>query len=85
MNKKLTLSINEQIIQKVKKYAAKTDQNISSLVENYFSLLVSSDSQEDLSPTGIVAEMAGAFKNIKGSGNYKKEIKSAIQKKYGSK
>ncbi len=83
MNKKLTLSINENIIQRVKKYATKTDQNISDLVENYFLLLVS-DSKEDITPTGIVAEMGGAFKNIKTSGNYKKEIKAAIQKKYGN-
>ena len=85
MNRKLTLSIQASLINKIKVYAAKTGQNISDIVENYFQILVNDLEDTDLNPTGKVAEMAGAFKHIKTNGDYKKEIRIAIEKKYGKK
>ena len=41
MNTKLTLSLDEQIIARAKKFASKNNQSLSSLVENYFQSLIS--------------------------------------------
>ena len=40
---KLTLSVNEDVIEKAKKYAAEHNQSISSLVENYLASLLNED------------------------------------------
>jgi len=41
MNKKLTLSLNEEIIEKAKVYAENTGNSLSGLVEDYFEKLIS--------------------------------------------
>ena len=41
MNTKLTLSLNAQVIEEAKKYAARKQTSISAMVENYFRSLTS--------------------------------------------
>ncbi|HEV7382270.1 MAG TPA: DUF6364 family protein [Dyadobacter sp.] len=43
MNTKLTLTIEQSIIEKAKKYAKKTDTSLSSLIENYLKALTSDE------------------------------------------
>jgi Family of unknown function (DUF6364) len=40
MNRKLTLSLDERIIQNAKEYAASNNESLSRLVENYFKFIV---------------------------------------------
>ena len=39
MNTKLTLTLEKEVIEKAKEFAARQGQSLSSLVENYFKLL----------------------------------------------
>jgi hypothetical protein len=43
MNTKLTLTLEKDVIEKAKEYAAKQGQSLSSLVENYFKHLTIKD------------------------------------------
>lgn len=82
MNKKLTLSIEEDLIKEAKKYAKDKNQSLSSLVQKYFAMLVSSDEAleaTDLSPT--VKELSGILK-LEEDVDVKKEYKEHIIKKY---
>ncbi len=56
MNKKLTLSLNDQVIQKAKAYAKINKVSISQLVERYLGEVVTDDEPE---LSGVVAELAG--------------------------
>lgn len=61
MNAKLTLKLDQQVIESTKHYARRHGTSLSRLVEDYFSVLVR-DSRKDLELTGIVAELAGIAK-----------------------
>ncbi|MCF7886395.1 MAG: DUF6364 family protein [Candidatus Marinimicrobia bacterium] len=82
MNKKLTLSIEEDLIKEAKKYARYKNQSLSSLVQKYFAMLVSDDEAlevTDLSPT--VKELSGILK-LEEDIDVKEEYKKHIIKKY---
>lgn len=49
MNKKLTLSLNEEVIEKAKIYAENTGNSLSGLVEDYFEKLISPAPSSDSS------------------------------------
>ena len=49
MNKKLTLSLDEDIIEKAKVYASQTGKSLSSLVEDFFENLTEKSSSTDIS------------------------------------
>ena len=47
MNAKLTLKLDEQVIQQAKRYAALNNRSLSGLVENYLRVLVTKSAVED--------------------------------------
>ena len=49
MNRKLTLTIEDHVVEFAKSYARRTNQSISSIVEQYFSRLESEIDVESLS------------------------------------
>lgn len=49
MNKKLTLSLDEDIIEKAKIYASQTGRSLSSLVEDFFENLTEKSSSTQIS------------------------------------
>jgi len=52
MDKKLTLSLNSQVIENAKKYARDRNISLSRMIENYLSALVKpEESEEEYSPT----------------------------------
>ncbi len=61
MDTKLTLKLDESIIQGAKGYAEKNDRSLSDLVENYFRMLVRKErnGEEQLLPA--VREISGVF------------------------
>lgn len=61
MNKKLTLSIQNDIINAAKEYAESNDTSLSSLVENFFLELVNKKSNKKTKKKypGIVGELSG--------------------------
>ncbi|WP_107038732.1 DUF6364 family protein [Brumimicrobium mesophilum] len=82
MNTKLTLTIEQEIIEKAKIYAKEKNRSLSDLIENYLKMITMEDKKDDvkkLSP--IVESLKGSFKMPKGM-DYKKELKKRIEEKY---
>lgn len=61
MNRKLTLTIEDHVIEFAKSYARRTNRSISSMVEQYFSRLESEIEVNNLTP--ISSELYGAFES----------------------
>lgn len=81
MNTKLTLTIEQSIIEKAKKYARKRERSLSDLIENYLKALTDEETsnEEELTPT--VKSLKGAFK-LPGNFDYRKELTDGLSKKY---
>ena len=61
MNTKLTLSVDEQIIFKAKKYAKQNNKSLSQVIENYLAFLTEED-ESDLEISSTVKKWAGSIK-----------------------
>ena len=57
MNRKLTLTIEDHVVEFAKSYAQRTNQSISSIVEQYFARLESEVDVDNLSP--VASELYG--------------------------
>ena len=81
MNTKLTLTIEQSVIEKAKKYAKEKERSLSDLIENYLKSLTNSEEKtvENISPQ--LKSMKGAFK-IPKDFDYKKEITERLTEKY---
>jgi Family of unknown function (DUF6364) len=83
MNTKLTLTLDETIIEKAKKVAKKNGRSLSNLIENYLKI-ISNESKakaKDTELTPIVKSLKGSFKAPSGF-NYKDELSKRLSKKY---
>jgi len=84
MNTKLTLTIEQNIIEKAKKYAHNKGKSLSSIIENYLKLITKEDNidnKKNINETPIVNSLKGSFKAPKNF-DYKKQISDEIAKKY---
>ena len=80
MNTKLTLTIEQSIIERAKSYAKKRGRSLSDIIENYLKAITKEEKpQEELSP--LVKSMQGSFKAPK-SFDYKDELSKALSEKY---
>ena len=82
MNTKLTLTIEQKIIERAKKYAKEKNRSLSDIIENYLKMLTKSEQNqkvENLNP--IVKSLKGSFKMPKNM-DYKKELGDRLEKKY---
>jgi hypothetical protein len=80
MTTKLTLTIDDTVINSAKNYAQQTGKSLSSVVENYLKSL-SSPSTKNVEISPRVRKMMGVIKLAKDF-DYKKEIGNALTKKY---
>jgi len=80
MNTKLTLSIDNEVIQKAKNYAKKSGRSLSDLIENYLKRITSSE-KHDLSISPKVNNLMGSIK-VNDDFDYKNELSDALQEKY---
>ena len=74
MDTKLTLKLNQLIIEKAKEYAKENKTSISSLVENYLSQITQEKKSENISPlvkslSGII-DLPEGFDHKKGYADY---------------
>lgn len=79
MNTKLTLRLEESLIQSAKAYSAKTGQSISKIVSNYFSLIDAMMSEKPKNVPAITNSLRGCLKNESsaiGEADYKKYLES---------
>ena len=81
MNTKLTLTIDQSVIERAKKYARQKERSLSDLIENYLKALTTEEisKQNELSPT--VKSLKGSFKMPKDF-DYKKELSERLTEKY---
>jgi hypothetical protein len=81
MDTKLTLTIEETVIAKAKKYAKKSERSLSDIIENYLIALTQEKEEENLDATTIVKSLKGSFSNNSNL-NYKDQLKNELTKKY---
>jgi len=81
MNTKLTLTIEQTIIEKAKKYANGKGHSLSNMVENYLKAITKEDNIENTDLTPIVKSLKGTFKAPKNL-DYKKELSKRLTEKY---
>lgn len=83
MNTKLTLTIEESVIEKAKKYAKSRERSLSDLIENYLKALTKdTNSEEETSElTPIVKSLKGTF-NAPENFDYKEELSKKLSEKY---
>lgn len=81
MNTKLTLTIQQEVIERAKQYAKGKNRSLSDIIENYLKLLTNKDlkGENELSP--IIESLKGSFK-IPEDFDYKKELRNRLEKKY---
>jgi hypothetical protein len=81
MNAKLTLKLNEAVIEKAKKYAQKNRQSLSELVENYFKALTDESGNEQDDYGALTTELSGVI-NAADIENYKEKYTEYLAEKY---
>ncbi len=80
MTTKLTLTIEDSVIDSAKKYARGKGKSLSDIVENYLKSITAQENMDErLSPK--VRELMGSVKLPKDF-DYKKELGNALNKKY---
>lgn len=81
MNTKLTLTIEQHIIEKAKKYAKDNHRSLSSLIENYLKALTIDAEVIIPEHTPVVHSLKGAF-SAPLDVDYKKELTNRLTKKH---
>lgn len=81
MNTKLTLTIEQDIIEKAKKYANIKGRSLSDIIENYLKAITRDDNTENIELTPIVKSLKGSFKAPQNF-DYKKELSKSLTEKY---
>jgi macrodomain Ter protein organizer (MatP/YcbG family) len=80
MTKKLTLSVEKEVIERAKKYAKSKERSLSDIIEVYLKAITSDEKSED--------EIAPITKSLRGSfpkpdySDYKKELQEILKKKH---
>jgi uncharacterized Zn finger protein len=82
MNTKLTLTIEQSVIEKAKKYARKKERSLSDLIENYLKALTSASAHNEDDITPIVKSLKGALPKLPKNFDYKKDINDRLSEKY---
>ena len=81
MNTKLTLTIEQELIQKAKDYAKQKNRSLSDIIENYLKILTKEEKKESSKLSPIVKSLKGSFK-MPADFDYKEELKSRLEQKY---
>lgn len=80
MDTKLTLKLNEEIIEKAKEYAQSKKTSLSALIENYLQKLTS-DKKSKHTITPLVKSLSGVI-NLPADYNEKKDYADYLTNKY---
>ncbi len=81
MNTKLTLTIEQEVIDKAKKYAKNRDRSLSDLIESYLKAITTENNSTEDEITPIVKLLKGSF-TVPKDFNYKKELSKRLADKY---
>ena len=81
MNTKLTLTIEEEIILRAKKYAKQNGRSLSAIIENYLKIITKEEPRVKKEITPLVKSLKGSFKAPQNY-DYKKELLKDLSEKY---
>jgi hypothetical protein len=81
MNTKLTLTIEESIIERAKAYAKEKGRSLSDIIENYLKAITTEKRDSETTITPLVKSLQGSFK-APADFDYKKELAKELIKKY---
>ena len=84
MNTKLTLTIEDSVIEMAKNYAKSRHSSLSNIIENYLKILVKNDSKnnnDDIEVTPLLRSMQGKV-TVDTDFDYKKELLKGLEKKH---
>lgn len=81
MNTKLTLTIEQTIIEKAKAYAKGKGHSLSGIIENYLKVITNEDVKSEIPITPIVNSLKGSFK-APADFDYKQELAKSLSDKY---
>ncbi len=81
MNTKLTLTIEQSLIEKAKQYARKRERGLSDLIEHYLKALTTEETSSETELSATVQSLRGSFKLPKDF-DYKKELTDRLSEKY---
>lgn len=81
MNSKLTLKLDNQVIERAKVYARKKNTSLSKLIKNYLTILTSGNNSDSEGITPLVKSISGVLYNAKAS-DLKGAYKKHLSKKY---
>ena len=81
MDNKLTLKLDNQVIEKAKIYARKKNTSLSKLIEGYLHFLTSSESSSTNDITPLVKSLSGVISLTKDY-DYRKDRTDYLIKKY---
>lgn len=82
MNTKLTLTIQQEIIERAKNYAKEKNRSLSDIIENYLKILTKENTkQKRTKRSPIVNSLKGSFKMPKEM-DYKKELRKRLEEKH---
>jgi len=81
MDAKLTLTIEQSVINRAKCYAKAKERSLSDLVESYLKMLTKETTSNDIALTPTVKALKGSFRAPKNF-NYKEELTDMLSDKY---
>jgi hypothetical protein len=82
MDKKLTLSLNQTVIEKAKNYAKKNKTSLSKMIESYFDSLTNNEFDENETPISpLVESLCGVIELPEGF-DYKEAKAKYLLEKY---
>jgi len=81
MDKKLTLSLNAQVIDRAKRYAKNQETSLSKLIENYLAALTGQENDQTEEITPLVARLVGTV-SIPDDYDFKFDYSDYLTKKY---
>lgn len=81
MNIKLTLTIEERIIHRAKRYAKQNGRSLSGIIENYLKIITQEEEQEKKQISPLVKSLKGSFKAPENF-DYKKDLSNGLSDKY---
>lgn len=81
MNTKLTLKLDQEIIEKAKHYASERKLSLSRIIENYLNSLTSDQTNNDIEISPFVKSLSSGI-SIPADYDYKKEHADYLDQKY---
>jgi hypothetical protein len=81
MNTKLTLTIEQSLIDKAKKYARGQGRSLSAIIENYLKALVNEEKTKTIDATPVASSLRGSFKAPENL-EYDKALAKGLTEKY---